>query len=67
MVALLLRNVAYIEDWSLTDPHTVLHLLTNPSDDQAYILQILAPQLDLASAIYIWMAWAASFTTPDGP
>ena len=67
MAAPLLRNVADAEDWSLTDPHTLLHLPTNTSDDQSTILQMLAHELDLASATDIWNAWADAFTTPDGP
>ena len=45
-----LHNVTNSEDWSLADPHTLLHLLTNPSEDQSAILQLLAPELDLATA-----------------
>jgi hypothetical protein len=50
VVVPLLRNVADAKDWFLTDPHTVLNLLTNLSDDQAAILQMSAHELDLASA-----------------
>ncbi len=28
---------------------------------------MLAPELDVASATHIWTAWAAAFTTLDGP
>ena len=50
----MLRNVADAEEWSLADPHTLLHFLTNPTEDQAAVLQLLAPELDLASATDIW-------------
>ncbi len=61
-----LHNVPNSEDWSLADPHTLLHLLTNPSEDQSVILQLLARELDLATTIDIWDAWAAAFAHPDG-
>jgi len=61
------RNVADAEDLSHTNPHTVLHLLTNPSDDQAAILQMLAPEFGLALATNIWTAWSVAFTTLCGP
>ena len=67
MAAPLLRNVADAEVWSLTDPHTLLHRLTNPTDDQSAILQMLASELDLATSTDIWTAWADAFTTLDGP
>jgi hypothetical protein len=61
-----LHNATDSEDWSLADPHTLLHLVTNPSEDQSTILQLLAPKLDLATATDIWDAWAAAFAHPDG-
>ena len=61
-----LHNVTNSEDWSLADPHTLLHLLTNPSEDQSAILQLLAPELDLATATDIWDAWALAFAHTDG-
>ena len=51
-----LHNVSDSEDWSLADPHTLLHLLTNPSKDQSSILQLLAPETDLATTTDIWDA-----------
>ncbi len=61
-----LHNVTNSEDWSLADPHTLLHLLTNPSEDQSAILELLAPKLDLATTTDIWDAWAAAFAHTDG-
>ena len=61
-----LHNVTDSEDWSLADPHALLHPLTNPSKDQSAILQLLAPEIDLAKATSIWDAWAAAFAHPDG-
>ena len=61
-----LQNVTDSEDWSLADPHALLHLLTNPSKDQSAILLMLAPKIDLATTTDLWDAWAAAFTHPDG-
>ena len=50
-----------VDNWSLLNPCTVLHLLTATSEDQTALMQLLTLEIPLEEAVDIWDAWAASF------
>ncbi len=47
--------------------HTLFYLITPPSEDHSAILQLFAPEQDVASAVDIWDAWKAALTVPGTP
>jgi len=59
--------VARTDDWSLLDIHTLLYLIAPPSHDREAILQLLAPEQEVAAKADIWDAWEAALTVPGAP
>ena len=61
-----LRHVN-VDNWNLTDIHSLLHLLTPHSENQFAILHLLAVATPTEDAAYMWDAWDAALTGIGNP
>jgi len=62
-----LRAATGTDDWSLLDVHTLLYLITPPSEDRVAVLQLLAPEQEVATTADIWDTWEAALTVLGAP
>ena len=56
-----------VDNWNLTDVHSLLHLLTPQSVHQTALLQLLAVATPPEDAADIWDAWDLALTEPGDP